>query len=273
MLHDVVAKYGDRPRPRHARRRRLEMDHVRRVRRARRAGPRRAGRARRRSRRSPRRHQQQPPRVGRRRLRRVHARRRLGPHVRVAARRRLAVHPRGLRRASVCFVSGDAIAKRVRGFAGQLPQARSMSSISTRRATMGSLRFMRAGESRDVAAITPDAAGRRALHLHVGHDRQAQGRAPVTRQPGRQRLRLPGGRAHRRLAPLAGVFALGARLRRLGRAARHDLDRRVARHLRASASASSSTSARSSRRCSSRCRRSGTASTPACRPTSPRSPS
>ena len=83
--------------------------------------------------------------------------------------------------------------------------------------------FMRAGEKRDVAAITPDADDVALFIYTSGTTGKPKGVLPLARQHRRQRLRLPGDRPHRRLAPLAGLLAVGARLRRLRRAPRHDL--------------------------------------------------
>jgi long-chain acyl-CoA synthetase len=58
--------------------------------------------------------------------------------------------------ARLCFVSGDAIAKRVRGFAGQLPKLEHVIDFDAP-GDDGFAAFMQAGESRPVAAITPDA--------------------------------------------------------------------------------------------------------------------
>ena len=58
--------------------------------------------------------------------------------------------------ASICFVSGDAIAKRVRGFSNQLPQLRHVIDFDAA-GDDGFAAFMTGGEKRDVPAITPDA--------------------------------------------------------------------------------------------------------------------
>ncbi len=58
--------------------------------------------------------------------------------------------------ARMCFVSGDAIAKRVRGFADQLPKMQHVINFDAP-GDDGFAAFMRAGEKRDVPAISPDA--------------------------------------------------------------------------------------------------------------------
>ncbi|HWE31626.1 MAG TPA: long-chain fatty acid--CoA ligase [Polyangia bacterium] len=58
--------------------------------------------------------------------------------------------------ARMCFVSGEAIAKRVRGFSNQLPDLQHVIDFDAP-GDDGFAALMRAGEKRDVAAITPDA--------------------------------------------------------------------------------------------------------------------
>ncbi|HEY1586688.1 MAG TPA: AMP-binding protein, partial [Polyangia bacterium] len=58
--------------------------------------------------------------------------------------------------ARLCFVSGDAIAKRVRGFSNQLPDLKHVIDFDTP-GDDGFAAFMRAGEKRDTPAVTPDA--------------------------------------------------------------------------------------------------------------------